>query len=56
MAMPKASMYEHGRIPPRQHQVRLSRQPLVVEAVPETGVPQIFPDEEFRDGVLAPDA
>lgn len=56
MAVPKTSMYEHGCIPPRQNQVRLSRQPLVVEAIPEAGMPQIFPNEELRACVLAPDA
>jgi hypothetical protein len=49
-------MYEHGRIPARQYQVRFSRQMLVVKAIPEAGAPQIFPYEELRARVLAPDA
>lgn len=56
MAVPKASVYEYGRIPHRQHQIRLSRQPLVMKAVSETRTPQIFPDKEFRAGILASDA
>ena len=55
MSMPEAAVHQNtGAIFP-QHDVRLARQPRVIEPIPESPTPQKFPDKNLRFGILALD-
>jgi len=54
MSVPEASVHKNtGTIFP-QHDVRLARQPGVIEPIPESPTPQKFPDKNLRFGIPAP--
>ena len=55
MSMPEASIHQNaGAILP-QHNIRFSRQPWMIEPIPESPSPQELPDKNLRFGILAPD-
>ena len=55
MSMPEASIHQNaGAILP-QHNIRFSRQPWMIEPIPESPSPQELPDKDLRFGILAPD-
>ena len=54
MSMPKAAIHQNaGTILP-QHNIRFSRQPRMIEPIPESPTPQKFPDKNLRFGIPAP--
>ena len=54
MSVPEAPVHQNtGAIFP-QHDVRLARQPRVIEPIPESPTPQKFPDKNLRLGIPAP--
>lgn len=54
MSMPEAPVHQNtGAIFP-QHDVRLARQPRMIEPIPESPTPQKFPDKNLRFGIPAP--
>ena len=54
MSVPEASVHQNtGAIFP-QHDVRLARQPRMIEPIPESPTPQKFPDKNLRFGIPAP--
>lgn len=54
MSVPEASVHKNtGAIFP-QHDVRLARQPRMIEPIPESPTPQKFPDKNLRFGIPAP--
>ena len=53
VSMPEASIHKNaGTILP-EHDVRFSRQPRMIEPIPESPTPQKFPDKNLRFGILA---
>ena len=55
MSVPEASIHQNaGAILP-QHNIRFSRQPWMIEPIPESPSPQELPDKNLRFGILAPD-
>ena len=53
MSVPEASVHQNtGAIFP-QHDVRLARQPRMIEPIPESPTPQKFPDKNLRFGIPA---
>ena len=56
MAMPEASVHKYASPITVQYQVRMSRQPVMMQPVPESVRVQILPDNHFRLGTLAADA
>ena len=55
MSMPEASIHQNaGTILP-QHYIRFSRQPWMIEPIPESPSPQELPDKNLRFGILALD-
>lgn len=54
MAMPKAAMHKHHRLPSGQNQVRSSWQPFGVQAISETSAPEPVAHQQLRSGALAP--
>ena len=55
MSMPEASVHQNtGAIFP-QHDVRLARQPWMIEPIPESPTPQELPDKNLRFSILASD-
>ena len=53
MSVPEAPVHQNtGTIFP-QHDVRLARQPRMIEPIPESPTPQKFPDKNLRFGILA---
>ena len=55
MSMPEASIHQNaGAILP-QHNIRFSRQPWMIEPIPESPSPQELPDKNLRFGILASD-
>ena len=54
MSVPEASVHQNtGAIFP-QHNIRFSRQPWMIEPIPESPTPQKFPDKNLRFGIPAP--
>ena len=53
MSVPEASVHEDAGAVFAQHDVRFSWQAWMVEPVSESVRPQVFPDKDFRLGVLA---
>ncbi len=54
MSVPEAPVHQNtGAILP-QHDVRLARQPWMIEPIPESPTPQKFPDKNLRFGIPAP--
>lgn len=53
MTMPEATIHEDARMVFAQYDVWVSRQAWMVEPVSESVRPQVFPDKDFRLGVLA---
>ena len=54
MSVPEASVHQNtGAIFP-QHNIRLARQPWMIEPIPESPTPQKFPDKNLRFGIPAP--
>ena len=54
MSVPEAPVHQNtGAIFP-QHDVRLARQPRMIEPIPESPTPQKFPDKNLRLGIPAP--
>ena len=54
MSVPEAPVHQNtGAIFP-QHDVRLARQPRVIEPIPESPTPQKFPDKNLRFSIPAP--
>ena len=54
MSVPEAPVHQNtGAIFP-QHDVRLARQPRMIESIPESPTPQKFPDKNLRFGIPAP--
>lgn len=54
MSMPEASIHQNaGAILP-QYNIRFSRQPWMIEPIPESPSPQKFPDKNLRFGIPAP--
>ena len=54
MSVPEAPVHQNtGAIFP-QHDVRLARQPRMIEPIPESPTPQKFPDKNLRFGIPAP--
>ena len=54
MSMPKAAIHQNaGTILP-QHNIRFSRQPRMIEPIPESPTPQKFPDKNLRFSIPAP--
>ena len=55
MSMPEASIHQNaGTILP-EHNIRFSRQPWMIESIPESPSPQELPDKNLRFGILALD-
>jgi len=55
MSMPEASIHQNaGTILP-EHNIRFSRQPRMIEPIPESPSPQELPDKNLRFGILASD-
>ena len=55
VSMPEASIHKNaGTILP-EHDVRFSRQPRMIEPIPESPSPQELPDKNLRFGILALD-
>ena len=55
MSMPEASIHQNaGTILP-EHNIRFSRQPWMIESIPEFPSPQELPDKNLRFGILALD-
>ena len=55
MSMPEASIHQNaGTILPK-HNIRFSRQPWMIEPIPESPSPQELPDKNLRFGILASD-
>ena len=55
MSVPEASVHQNtGAIFP-QHDVRLARQPRMIEPIPESPSPQELPDKNLRFSILASD-
>ena len=53
MSVPEAPVHQNtGAIFP-QHDVRLARQPRMIEPIPESPTPQKFPDKNLRFGIPA---
>jgi hypothetical protein len=55
MTMPKATIDEDASAVLPQHEVRMTGEPWVVQAIAEPPAPEIMPHEQFRFGVLRPD-
>ena len=54
MSVPEAPVHQNtGAIFP-QHNIRFSRQPWMIEPIPESPTPQKFPDKNLRFGIPAP--
>lgn len=53
VSVPEASVHEDAGAVFAQHDVRFSWQAWMVEPVSESVRPQVFPDKDFRLGVLA---
>ena len=55
MSVPEAPVHQNtGAIFP-QHNIRFTRQPRMIEPIPESPTPQKFPDKNLRFGILASD-
>ena len=55
MSVPEASVHQNtGAILP-EHNIRFSRQPWMIEPIPESPTPQKFPDKNLRFGIPALD-
>ena len=54
MPMPEASIHEYARPVLPQHQVRMSRQPLMIQPIPESPAPQPPAHNHLRFSVLRP--
>ena len=55
MSMPEAAIHQNtGTILP-EHNIRFSRQPRMIEPIPESPSPQELPDKNLRFGILASD-
>ena len=55
MSMPEASIHQNAGAILSQHNIRFSRQPWMIEPIPESPSPQELPDKHLRFGILAPD-
>ena len=54
MSVPEAPVHQNtGTILP-QHNIRFSRQPWMIEPIPESPTPQKFPNKNLRFGIPAP--
>jgi len=53
--MPKAAIHKDARAILPQHQVGMPGQPLMVQAIPESTLPQPTPHNHLRLRVLRPD-
>ena len=55
MSMPEASIHQNAGTILSEHNIRFSRQPWMIEPIPESPSPQEFPDKNLRLGILASD-
>lgn len=55
MSMPEASIHQNAGTILSEHNIRFSRQPWMIEPIPESPSPQELPDKNLRFGILALD-
>ena len=55
MSMPEASIHQNAGTILSEHNIRFSRQPWMIEPIPESPSPQELPDKNLRFGILASD-
>ena len=54
MSMPEAPIHQNAGTILSEHDIRFSRQPWMIEPIPESPTPQKFPDKNLRFGIPAP--
>lgn len=55
VGVPKAPVHEYDGIPLRKHEVRLARELLAMQPVPEASPPKLLPEAQLGASVLCPD-
>ena len=55
MSMPETSVHKDAGTILSEHNIRFSRQPRMIEPIPESPSPQELPDKNLRFGILASD-
>ena len=55
MSMPEASIHQNAGTILSEHNIWFSRQPWMIEPIPESPSPQELPDKNLRFGILASD-
>ena len=55
MSMPEASIHQNAGTILSEHNIRFSRQPWMIEPIPESPSPQELPDKNLRFSILASD-